>query len=346
MKFGGRATRIAVAATLVLAIGGFVANRTVLAPEGTEIEAVFPAAVGLYPGNDVQVLGVPIGVVTAVQPDGSHVRVTMELDDGQKVDPDTAAVIVAPTVVSDRFVQLTKPWTGGPTIADGTVIDADHTAVPVEIDDLYRSVVDVSTKLGPDGANKNGALSRFLSVAARNLEGQGGKLNQMFREFGSASATLSNIDEDFFSTLANLDEFNAMLRENDTDVAAMNRRFAAVTDYLAEDREDLADAASNLADAFVVLDDFIRENRDNLEASVRKLDGPTDVLVQQRASLEESVRLMPLLLQNFIQAYDGSSNTVAGRGDLNEVTLWTQDGLNARTSPGAPPVLLGMGGER
>lgn len=338
-----RVLRIGAAAALIVAVGGLAASQTVLAEEGTEISALFPATVGLYPGNDVQVLGVPVGQVTEVEPEGAEVRVVMQLDPGQKVDPDTAAVIVAPTVVSDRFVQLTEPWTGGPSIEDGTEIGSDRTAVPVEIDDLYRSMVDVSEKLGPRGANRNGALSKLLEVAADNLKGQGAGLNQMLREFGKASATLSGIDDDFFATLANLEEFNAMLKENDTDVAAMNKRFATVTEYLAADREDLAEAAANLADAFVVLDDFIAENRDHLRTSVKKLNGPTKVLTRQRKSLEESVRLIPLLLQNFVNAYDPGSNTVHGRGNLNEITLWSKDGLNARTSPDAPPVMLGEG---
>ncbi|WP_110206550.1 MCE family protein [Nocardioides daejeonensis] len=341
-----RILRLAVIGALVVGVGGLAASRTVLAEEGTEISALFSETVGLYPGNDVQILGVPVGKVTEVEPSGSQVRVVMELDPGQKVDPDTAAVIVAPTVVSDRFVQLTEPWTGGPSIADGTEIAAAKTAVPVEIDDLYRSMIDVSEKLGPRGANKNGALSRLLSVAADNLDGQGAGLNQMLREFGKASATLSGIDDDFFATLANLDSFNSMLKANDADVAAMNRNFASVTEYLAADREELAEATANLADAFAVLDDFIADNRDHLRTSVRKLNGPTKVLVRQRKSLEEAVRLVPLLLQNFIRAYNGDSNTVDGRGDLNEITLWSKDGLSARTSPDAPPVLLDAGGER
>ncbi|WP_278257026.1 MlaD family protein [Nocardioides convexus] len=53
----------------------------------------------------MQVLGVPVGRVTKVEPVGEKVRVSMELDKGEKVAADTGAVIVAPTLVSDRYVQ-------------------------------------------------------------------------------------------------------------------------------------------------------------------------------------------------------------------------------------------------
>ncbi|MFS3129381.1 MCE family protein [Nocardioides sp. Bht2] len=344
MKLSRRSKRIAVVAVVAVGLGGFALQRTVLAEEPTEVTAYFTQTVGLYPGNDVQVLGVPVGRVTDVDPQGSRVKVTMEIDPDHKIAQSTAAVIVAQTVVSDRFVQLTQPWTEGPTLQDGAVIDVDRTAVPVEIDSLYRSLIDVSDQLGPEGVNKNGALSKFLAVAAENLDGQGAKLNGMMREFGEAAATLDGIDEEFFATLANLDKFNGMLKENDADVASMNKRFAAVTRYLAEDKDDLADAAANLADAFVVLDDFIRENRDNLNTSVRNLQGPTSVLVKQRKSLEETVRNVPLLLQNFIKAYNPRTGTLDSRGNLHEITTWSDGGLTGRSSPDAPPVLLNRKG--
>ncbi len=311
---------------------------------GTELEAMFESTVGLYPGSDVQVLGVPVGTVTAVEPDGGHVRVSMELDPGQEVGADTAAVVVAPTLVSDRFVQLTEPDRGGPTLESGTVLETDRTAVPVEIDELYESLTDVSKKLGPDGANADGALGGLLDVLAENLDGQGSDLNTMITEFGDASATLSDTGDDLFATIGNFAEFNDMLVENDDSVAAVNRQFATVTDYLAEDREDLAGAIDELGSALAVLDDFIRDNRGNLQTSVENLIGPTQVLRNQKGSLEEAVRLIPLALQNFLRAYDPSSGTLAGRGHLNELSLSSRDGNSRRTSQDAPPLLLPSAG--
>lgn len=312
----------------------------------TELSAEFESAVGLYPGSDVQVLGVSVGEVTDVEPDGPVVRVTMKLDRGVEVAPTTDAVIVAPTLVSDRFVQLTKPHTGeGRTLTSGTVLKADRTAVPVEIDELYRGLEDISTQLGPDGANADGALSDLLDVAADNLEGTGLDINHTIRNFSAASETLAGIDEDLFATIANLADFTTMLETNDAAVASANRQFAEVTEYLAADRRDLAAAITNLGDAMAVLDDFIADNRGHLTTSVQNLIGPTQTLVNQRDSLEESVRLIPLLLQNFLGAWNPAYGTLDGRGNLNEATIWSTalangSGLSGQTSPTAPPTLL------
>ncbi|MGJ9412641.1 MCE family protein [Aeromicrobium sp. CF4.19] len=327
-----------VVAVVALVAGGITWQLTQRA--GTELEALFDSTVGLYTGSDVQVLGVPVGTVTAVEPDGDHVRVSMRLDRGQEVGADSAAVVVAPTLVSDRFVQLTEPDRGGPTLESGTVLQADRTAVPVEIDAMYESLTDIGQQLGPNGANAEGALGELLDVAAENLDGQGAGLNQMFTEFGEATATLADSDDDLFATIANFSEFNDMLVANDDSVADVNRQFAAVTGYLADDREDLAAAVDELGSALAVLDDFIGDNRGNLQTSVENLIGPTRVLSNQRASLEETVRLIPLALQNFLRAYDPEQQVLSGRGNLNDLTVYADDGLSRRAPAGGAPLLL------
>lgn len=314
--------RIISALVLALAVAGVVTWRATADRGTTTFSAVFDSTVGLYPGSDVQVLGVPVGKVTAVKPGESGVTVTMRLDRGQEVAKDTDAVIVAPTLVSDRYVQLTKAWVSGDKLQAGANLPTSRTAVPVEIDDLYRSLTDVSEKLGPDGANRKGALSDALDVAAKNLKGNGQGINTMIREFGKASGTLADSGDDLFATVANFKQFNDMLVANDSAVADVNRQFAEVTDYLADDSDDLAGAIDNLGSALGIVDDFIRDNRGHLRKSVDNLVGPTQVLVDQKKSLEEAVRLVPLVLQNFIRAYNPDLKAIQGRGNLNEVSIW------------------------
>ena len=86
---------------------------------GHKVIAYFPSAVGLYPGDDVRVVGVPVGKIDAIEPRASDVKVTMTVRDGVKVPADARALIIAPNLVSARFVQLTPAYTGGQVLADG-----------------------------------------------------------------------------------------------------------------------------------------------------------------------------------------------------------------------------------
>lgn len=328
-------------AAIVLA-GLFVFARGNDNGSSTRFTALFDSTVGLYPGSSVDILGVPVGKVISVTPSGGYVRVAMELDSDQSAAAGTKAVVVAPTLVSDRYVQLTAPYVSGAKLADGTVIQTKDTAVPVELDALYGSLDDLTSKLGPNGANKNGALSDLLKVGAKNLDGNGKKINGLIHDAGKASSTLSKSGDDLFATIGNLDQFTGMLAVHDNNVADVNKQLAAVSGYLAKDRGDFADAVANLGDALTIVDDFIRENRGHLTTSVDNLVGPTQVLVRQKASLEQMVRLVPLAVQNFLRTYDAEGGLLAGRGNLNELTVWSDGNSYATgsTSADSAPLLL------
>lgn len=80
------------------------------------VTAYFEKAIGLFPNSDVNILGVPVGKVTLVDPAGSRVKVVMEISEDHKVPADAFAQIVPISVISDRFVQLHPAYTGGPAM--------------------------------------------------------------------------------------------------------------------------------------------------------------------------------------------------------------------------------------
>src|SRR5215467_3793019 len=144
-----------------------------------QITAYFAETIGVYPGSTVRVLGVPVGTVDSVQPDGTRVKVTMTVDYGVAIPAGVDAVVLAPSVVADRYIQLTPPYTGGSQLQDGAVIPASRTAVPVEVDQIYASLAKLVNALGPNGANHQGAFSALIKTGAANLAGNGAFLRAM-----------------------------------------------------------------------------------------------------------------------------------------------------------------------
>ena len=103
-------------------------------------------------------MGVNIGTVTAVVPEGDRVRVAMEYDEEYKLPADAKAAIVTPTLTADRFVQIAPAYTGGPVMEDNAKIELPETGTPVELDRIYQSLSDLTQALGPNGANRDGSL--------------------------------------------------------------------------------------------------------------------------------------------------------------------------------------------
>jgi len=287
---------------------------------GTKIVALFDKAVGVYPGSAVRILGVAVGSVKSVTPQGKTVRVEMVVKPRYRVPTDANAVIVAPSLVSDRFIQLTPAYDSGAELASGTTLELDGTETPVELDALAASVNELSTALGPSCSNANVALSNVLNTAAANLQGNGQLLNETFKQLSTAAATLSHSRGDLFATVDNLNKFTATLAAADGQVREFNSKLNSVTVFLAADRGQLGEALTSLATALGDVQAFVRDNKDKLSSNVDKLVGITQALVDQRGALAEVLDVAPLAATNFINVYDAASGSIAVRGNLNELT--------------------------
>lgn len=318
-RFGRDLARgVAIAIVLALVVAFFLWWVLV---EGNQkrYSAVFTGVVGLYEDNDVRVLGVKVGHVDKVTPEGDTVRVDMLVDRTVKIPSNAKAALVAPALVSDRYVQFTPVYTSGEVMAEGTVLGKDRTATPLEVDDLYASLNRVSVTLGPNGVNKNGALADLLDTLAKNADGNGAALNQTITQLSQMARTLSGSDEDLFATVDNLQKFTSALAANDAAVNEFSEQAADVTAFLADERKDLGAAVRQLGIALGLVQQFINDNRAQLKGNVDKLAGITQVLVDQRAALSEVADIAPLALSNIINSYNGSSGTLDARADLNEL---------------------------
>jgi phospholipid/cholesterol/gamma-HCH transport system substrate-binding protein len=306
-----------VAAAVVTALVVVAALWWVFSGTGLDRATVlFSRAVGVYSGSDVRLLGVRIGQVESVTPRGEQVEVTLTYDGSAPVAADTDVVVIAPSVVADRYVQFSKPARGGPRLADNTTIGVDRSATPVELDELYASLDSLTKALGPDGANKNGALSDLLKTGARNLQGNGTAFNDSVKQLSELARTLAGNSGDLFTTVRELQQFTSMLAANDNQVTQVNQQLAAVSGTLSANRDELATALRSLGSALADIQGFIKDNRALIKSNVDKLAVTTQTLADQRASLAETLETAPLAATNLLQTVDPATGALQSRTDL------------------------------
>jgi len=285
----------------------------------------FARTVGLYKHSDVRVLGVRIGEVTSIRPEGRTVRVELSYDAKYKLPPDAKAVVVSPSIVSDRYVQITPVWRSGQALPASYEIPVDRTAVPVELDQIYSSLDQLNQDIGPNGANRSGALADLLHVGAQNLKGNGQLLNSTLSDLSQAVATLSTSRADLFSTVDNLQGFTTTLANSDRTVRQFNADLADVSAQLSGERQDLATAIRQLSLALGEVATFVRDNKTNLTANVKDLASVTNVLVKQKRALEEFLDNSATALSNLQLAYNPKSGTLDTRDNNSNQT--TPQGL-------------------
>ncbi len=287
--------------------------------ERKTVTALFPRTVSVYEGSDVRVLGVPVGTVDTVTPSGTDVVVTMSYDAEVKLPADAEAVIISPSVVGDRYVQLTPVYDGGDVLADDATLDLDHTAVPLELDEIYQNLDKLNVALGPNGANENGALSDLLEVTADNFGGQGEQFNETIQNFGEFSETLSDNREELFGSARALEGFVSTLAKNDQTVRDFNQSLADVSGVLEGERDELKAALRNLSGALGQVSTFVQDNREILGRNISGLNRVTKVLVKQRDALDEILRIAPTALNNLALTYNPQAGTLDTRSNLQEI---------------------------
>lgn len=305
-----------------LVVLGFVAAAAVSVLGGDSTRTVvahFPRTISVYEGSDVRVLGVPVGTVTHVEPTGTDVTVTMAYDDTVKLPADAKAVIIAPSVVGDRYVQLTPAYSGtGDVLADGAELGVEQTAEPLELDQIYDSLDRLNVALGPRGANRTGALSDLLSVTADNFGGQGTTFRQTIKDFSRLSSTLAGNKEELFGSVEALEGFMRTLADNDQTVRQFNQSLADVSTMLAGERQELVAATKNLSVALTAVKGFVEENKDSLSRNISGLNRVSKVLVRQRDALDQILRVAPGALNNLALTYNPQAGTLDTRSNFGE----------------------------
>lgn len=294
---------LAVVAVLVLTVGFRDRGRT-------DLVAWFPSTDGIYAGDEVRVLGVPVGRIDSIDPQEGRVRVAFHVDGDVKIPQDAKAVIVAPSLVSSRYLQLTPRYDGGAALADGATIQLENTAVPVEWDDIKDQLNGLAEALGPRGANKDGALSDLVDAGSAALDGQGETINQTIADLSTAVGVLDSGADDAFSVVRNLQVFASALARSDGQMAQFIRNLDAVSAMLVDDKRLVRSALRNLSGAVVDVERFIRDNREGLDTAVTRLSDLVQVVNRQQGDLAQILHSAPNALENLTESYHEGQNAV------------------------------------
>jgi virulence factor Mce-like protein len=309
--------------------------------ESKAVTAHFSRAVSVYPGTDVRILGVNVGRVTAVIPQGDSVRVEMEYDASYNVPADASAVVVTPTLVADRFIQLTPVYTGGEVMADGAVISLPETGVPVELDRIYASLSALTQALGPDGVNADGTLNNLLAAAAEALDGQGAAGNEMITNLAAAAEVFGEGSGPLFETVTHLAGFTETLAENDELVRAFMDDLTTVAQVLAEESDELDKALTALARAVGEVESFVADNRDALVTDIEQLTDVLHTIASEEENLRTALEVAPVALGNLHASFDNLTGTQNARFGIGG-NIWAADGFICglvQQIPGMPRAL-------
>jgi phospholipid/cholesterol/gamma-HCH transport system substrate-binding protein len=306
-----RGMRLALVVLLAvfLAVGAYLVwpGRT-----GNKIVGYFTSAVGLYPGDQIRIVGVPVGKIDSIEPRAEDVKISMSVDHGVKVPAGARAIIMAPNLVAARFIQLAPAYTGGPAMPDGASIELSRTAVPVEWDEVKQALSDLAKQLSPAAGQLQGPLGKAINQAADTFNGNGESFHSAIRELSQAAGRLGDSRTDIFGTVKNLQVLVGALSSSNEQIVSFAGHVASVSEVLAQSANHLDQTLATLNQALVDVKGFLAQNNSTLIGTVGKLNDLTKVLSDQSADIEQVLHVAGPGIANFYNIYDPAQGTLNG----------------------------------
>ncbi|OBF49184.1 MCE family protein [Mycolicibacterium monacense] len=308
---------LAVLLVALLGVGVVVALRSTVTVNRTHVVAYFENSNGVFVGDDVSILGVPVGKITAIEPQPERVKIDFWYDSKYRVPADAKAAILSPTLVTARAIQLTPVYTGGPAMADDAVIPRERTAVPVEWDDVRAQLAELTAQLQPTEPGGVSPLGSAINTTADNLRGQGANIRDTVVKLSQAISTLGDRSTDIFATVKNLAILVSALRDSTDVMRQLNQNLASVTGLLANDPDEVATAVSDLDETLGEVRDFVADNRESLGTTSDKLAGVTQALTESLDDVEQLLHVAPTTLQNYVNIWQPAQGAVSAVPMLN-----------------------------
>jgi phospholipid/cholesterol/gamma-HCH transport system substrate-binding protein len=234
---------IATATVAVVAVvAAAVMGAKIVAPKISNTRAMcaeFTDAVGLYPGNKVALLGIEIGSTTAIVNKPDHVEVDFTVPADLDLPADVGAVTYSQSIVTDRHIELTKAYTGGPTFTGPGCIRLESTKTPISVSETFSAIGNLADAIigsepGQDPSNAPGvrAINDSLSAASRSLEGTGPGLNQTMRDLAAMLADPYKADADYRQLFENSEILTSDFLYNWDSFASVIRTLPATTQLI------------------------------------------------------------------------------------------------------------------
>ncbi len=309
--------------TLGAALGGCSSSLNPIA-EDTTITAMFANANGVYPGNAVSVLGMRVGEVESITPHSNGVELVLKIDDSIRLPADVRAVTVSDSVLTDRHVELTPVYRGGPELGEHATLGLDRTNTPIEFDSLLDMVEKLTTSLGGDRTG-NGPIADLMDLSTAVTDGNG---EQMRAALSELSRALRLSDDNGAATrnavtqvVTNLDALTDLAARNDHTLREFGSGISQLSDLLADENFGSGSTGATLNRIIVSVTELLHNNQQNITTLASNSGTIFASLAEYNANIAEFLDVFPLVTDNTYNAIDQNVGALRATVDINRFLL-------------------------
>lgn len=271
------------------------------------LTAQFENAAGLYPSNNVQVLGMKVGSVTKVTPKTGYVEVEFTVDKDVTIPADAQAVTMQTSILAERSVELTPPYRGGPAMDDHTTIGLDRTRTPIEFTKTLDMIDRLATSLSGDGEG-NGAVRTLVDSTALMADGNGDRIKSALGELskvlklGADGGAQSK--EQLTTVIDNLSTLMDAAAANDAMLRDFGSTVRVLSQVLADEDLGRGTTGKQFNVVLTQLGDLLEQNHDSINAMLANGDTTLDTTVEFQREIAEFLNVFPMTLDNLYNIFD------------------------------------------
>lgn len=291
------------------------------------VTAQFDSAAGLYEGNTVAVLGMPVGKVTTITPRGGYVEVEFTVDSNVAVPADAQAVTISNSILTDRQIELTPPYRGGPTLQNHDTIGLNRTKTPVEFARVLDVLDKLSVSLRGDGAG-DGPIAELVNASAAIADGNGQDMRDALGELSNALRLSANggvVTRDQLTTIMrNLSSLTEAAATNDTALREFGSTVRALSQILADENLGSGTTGKKLTEVITTVGEVLDTHRDEIKQIVANGDIALKTTVDHERDLAEFLDVTPMTLDNIYNAIDQKNGAFRARVLVDKVLFDSQ----------------------
>lgn len=280
------------------------------------VTAQFDSASGLYEGNVVAVLGMPVGKVTRINPRGGYVEVDFTVDRHVRIPAAAQAVTVSTSILTDRQIELTPPYRDGPTLQNHDTIGLPRTKTPVEFSSVLNVLDKVTKSLEGDG-HGGGPIADVLGGGAEVVNGNGANIKAALGELSKALRLSSDggaaTREQITTIVRNVSTLFDAVAANDTKLREFASTIHQVSQIMADEELGTGSTGRKLDQLIQRAGDLLDANRDSVQRAVASGNTTLETVADQRRDLAELLDLAPLLADNAYNMIDRANGAVRAR---------------------------------
>lgn len=271
------------------------------------VTAQFDSAAGLYEGNVVAVLGMPVGQVTKITPKTGYVEVDFTIDKDVDVPADVQAATISNSILTDRQIELTPPYQDGPKLQNRDTIGLNRTRTPVE----FARVLDVLDKLAGslsgDGKG-DGPIADVVNSGAAVVDGNGQQIKDSLGELSNAlrlSSDRGAVTKDQLTTIiANLSSLSQAAADNDAMMREFGSSVRAMSQILADEDLGSGTTGKKINEVLTNVGQVLETHRDSIKDLVSNGDIVVQSTVDHERDLMELLDVAPMTLDNMYNVAD------------------------------------------